>query len=146
MHKMSHENMLKFIKADPAKGLLRINFDYLCKYLFQYESCNFSVSEFEKILNKELEKLQGYVINDVMLTKICNYIEALALYLTRERSLNKYKNDITLMTKRFQDNHPEDYKRVQQRMLADLQKIKNVNPEKYQKMLVRYKRRFGANA
>jgi len=143
---ISHVNVKQFIKADQNTGNLVIYFDHLCKYLFEHETRNFSVSQFEKILNRELIKLRGYVVDEKLMTRVCEYIDELSAYLTNEKALAQRKNDISLMTKRFQEEHPADYQAAKTKMLADMRLAKTQNPKLYKAMLARYKKRFGENA
>jgi len=139
--RIPHKNLMKFIKVEPS-GVLKVHFDLLCQYLFQIERRKFMPSKFEKMFNDEVSKLRGYVIDQAALTKICDYIDDLSLYLTKER-LDTETGRIDLQMRRFQQAHPKEYELARQRALGALEKAKRMNPAMYQKMVLRYQRRYG---
>jgi len=107
----------------------------------RHERRDFLVSQFEKLFLKETNKLEGYKINEVALSKICDYIDDLSAYLTVQKSKSK-NGDLLSQMKTFQNSRPEEYRMVRDRYRADMEVAKSKNPKVYEKMLAKYKRRF----
>lgn len=140
--RIDHVNLLKFITVNPTTNSIVIKYDQLCQYLFKNEGRNFFPSEFEKTFIQETKKLEKFVIDQVALTKICDYIDDLSAYLTIEKRRTAV-GDIGLQMQRFQKSRPEEYQKVREKYLQDMEIAKARNPKVYEKMLSKYRRRFG---